>query len=186
MKAMDLFEAYKQDKLPKEEGYIVSSFFSHESAYSIYEIISYSGVKAIFANNESMTFQSNGKKVHVLVEPPSYPQKGMEPYCRDRKEQIPLRFKELNILTAKNQTRIMSSIKPQLSLSSFTVTKPTGIDFSFVFYMQPGIFDSLALFFEKTLNQEGHVPQADAKKAAQTIVTTIKTEMTWEKDKDLA
>lgn len=46
MKAMDLFEAYKQDKLPKDEGYIVSSFFSEQSAYSIYEIISYSGVKA--------------------------------------------------------------------------------------------------------------------------------------------
>jgi len=61
-KAMDLFEAYAQDKLPKDEGYIVSSFFNPSSAYSKYEIVSYSGVKSIYLNEEGITFQTNGKK----------------------------------------------------------------------------------------------------------------------------
>ena len=184
MKAMDLFEAYKQDKLPKDEGYIVSSFFSEQSTYSMYEIISYSGVKAIFAGEDSITFQSNGKKVHVLVEPASYPTKSIEPYCRSSAEQIPLRFKELNILTAKNQSRVMSSKKPIDSLSSFTITKPSGINFCFVFYMRPDVFDSLQLLMEKTLNKEGLVPHSDAKKAAEIVVETVKKEMTWDKDRE--
>ena len=55
LKAMDLFTAYKQDQLPKEEGYIVSSFFSYDSPYTIYEVISYSGVKAIYATDRKST-----------------------------------------------------------------------------------------------------------------------------------
>ena len=30
-KALDLFQAYQQDKLPREGGYIVSSFFDENS-----------------------------------------------------------------------------------------------------------------------------------------------------------
>ena len=48
LKAIDLFEAYAQNKLPMDEGYIVSSFFKEDSAYSVYEIISYSTVKDIY------------------------------------------------------------------------------------------------------------------------------------------
>ena len=184
-KALDLFSAYKQNQLPKEEGYIVSSFFSYDSPYTIYEVISYSGVKSIYATQEGLTFQSNGKKLYVLLEPASFAQKSMEPYCRDRDKQIPMRFKELNIHTAKNQTQLMSSIKPVDSLSSFTVLQPTGINFSFVFYMLPDVLDSLELFFNKTFTKEAGIPSGDAKIAAKTIVETIKTTMVWDKDKDI-
>lgn len=185
LKAMDLFTAYKQDQLPKEEGYIVSSFFSYDSPYTIYEVISYSGVKAIYATQEGLTFQSNGKKLYVLLEPASFPQKSMEPYCREKDKQIPMRFKELNIHTAKNQTKIMSSIQPVDSLSSFTILQPTGINFSFIFYMQPDVIDSLELFFNKTFTKEAGIPGSDAKIAAKTIVDTIKNTMIWEKDKEI-
>jgi hypothetical protein len=50
LKAMDLFEAYVQNKLPMDEGYIVTSYFKPESTYSIYEIVSYSAVKDIYAS----------------------------------------------------------------------------------------------------------------------------------------
>ena len=92
---MDLFEAYAQDKLPKDEGYIISSFFSNTSAYSRYEVVSYSGVKSIYLTEEGLTFQTNGKKLHILIEPPNYPHKAIEPYVRSSHEQIPLRFSEL-------------------------------------------------------------------------------------------
>jgi hypothetical protein len=170
---MDLFEAYAQEKLPKDQGYIVSSFFSDKSAYSIYEIVSYSGVKQIFVTETGLTFQTNGRKLHILVEPASYPLKALEPVSRADKEQIPKRFSELDTITSKNQTRIMIAKQPIDSYSSFTILKPTGINFSLVFYHLDDLYDTLASFFEKTLNREAGIPQIDAKKAARKIAETV-------------
>lgn len=178
-KAMDLFEAYAQDKLPKDEGYIVSSFFSTNSTYSKYEVVSYSGVKSIYVTEEGLTFQTNGKKLHIMTEPANYPNKAIEPYCRSSSDLIPLRFNELDQIVAKNQTRIMIAKQPITSFSSFTILKPTGINFSLVFYRLPDIFDTLTIFFEKTLNKEAGVPMADSKKAAAKIVENLKATMIW-------
>jgi hypothetical protein len=181
-KAMDLFEAYAQDKLPKDEGYIVSSFFNPNSAYSKYEIVSYSGVKSIYLNEEGITFQTNGKKLHVLIEPPNYPNKAIEPYVRSNADQIPLRFSELEQILAKNQTRIMIAKEPIVSFSSFTILKPTGINFALVFYRLPDLFDTLAIFFEKTYNKEAAVPMADAKRAAKRTVEIVKATMSFQSE----
>jgi hypothetical protein len=181
-KAMDLFEAFVQDKLPKARGYIISSFFSENTAYSRYEIVAYSGVKSIYPTEEGLTFQTNGKKLHVLIEPSSYPNKAMEPYVRSADEQIPLRFSELDTFVTKNQAKVMIAKKPLLSFSSFTILKPTGINFALVFYDLPDIFDSLALFFEKTYNKEANIPQIDAKKCSKQTVETIKTTMGFKGD----
>jgi hypothetical protein len=177
-KAMDLFEAYAQDKLPKDQGYIVSSFFSLNSAYSKYEIVTYSGVKSIYLTEDGLTFQTNGKKLHILIEPPNYPNKATEPYVRSSVDQIPLRFSELELVIAKNQTHIMIAKKPMDAFSSFTILKPTGINFALVFYKLPDVFDTLAIFFEKTFNKEAGVPMVDAKKAAAIVAATVKEHMT--------
>ena len=63
-KAVDLFEAYTQDQLPKDQAYIVSSFVNTGNGVTIYEVISYSAVKAIYPEGEGLTFQSSGKKMH--------------------------------------------------------------------------------------------------------------------------
>jgi hypothetical protein len=181
-KAMDLFEAYSQDKLPKDQGYIISSFFSENTAYSIYEIVSYSGVKSIYLAETGLTFQTNGKKLHILIEPASYPHKATEPYVRSEREQIPLRFAELEIITAKNQTKIMIAKKPMLSFSSFTILRPTGINFALVFYQLPDLFDSLALFFEKTFNKEAGIPQADSKKSGKRVSEILRETMDFKGD----
>jgi hypothetical protein len=177
VKAMDLFEAYAQDSLPKDQGYVISSFFSDNSAYSIYEVVSYSGVKSIYLTETGLTFQTNGKKLHILIEPASYPNKAMEPYVRTASEQIPLRFSELEQLVAKNQSRIMIAKKPIDSFSSFTILKPTGVNFALVFYQLPDLFDSLRLFFEKTLNKEAGIPQVDARKGAQRVAEIVQNTM---------
>jgi hypothetical protein len=182
VKAMDLFEAYSQDKLPKNEGYVISSFFSNNSAYSIYEIVSYSGVKTIYLSEAGMTFQTNGKKIHVLVEPASYPNKAIEPYVRNNNEQIPLRFNELEQITAKNQSKIMISKKPIESFSSFTILRPTGVNFALVFYRLPDVFETLQLFFEKTFNREAGIPQADAKKSAKRVAEIVAATMNFKGD----
>ena len=96
-KALDLFQAYSQDKLPREGGYIVSSFFSETSTYSIYEVVAYSGVKNIYLTEEGLTFQTDGSKLFVLVEPPTYPRKYIEPFRRESSQTIPHRFSELDI-----------------------------------------------------------------------------------------
>ncbi|MDR3139613.1 MAG: hypothetical protein LBT95_08065 [Treponema sp.] len=182
VKAMDLFEAYARNQLPKEEGYVVSSFFSNNSAYSIYEILSYSGVKAIYQTDTGLTFQSTGKKIYILIEPATYPSKAMEPYVRTNDEQIPLRFSELEQITAKNQSKIMIAKKPIESFSSFTILKPTGMNFALVFYRLPDLFDTLQLFFEKTLNREAGIPQTDAKKSAKRIAETVSATMNFKGD----
>jgi hypothetical protein len=177
IKAMDLFEAYAQDKLPKDQGYIISSFFSNNSAYSIYEIVSYSGVKSIYLTETGLTFQTNGRKLHVLIEPASYPNKSIEPYVRSNVEQIPLRFSELETIIAKNQSKIMIAKKPLDSFSSFTILKPTGINFALVFYRLPDLFETVTTFFEKTFNKEAGIPMTDAKKGSKKVAEIIEKTM---------
>jgi hypothetical protein len=182
VKAMDLFDAYNKDMLPKDEAYIVSSFINGNTGYSIYEVISYSGVKAIYPEGEGLTFQSSGKKMHILIEPASYPQKPIEPYLREKADQIPLRFKELDVITAKNQTKIYIAKKPIESLSSFTVARPTGMNITFLFYDNSDIYDTLGKFFEQTFNKDAAVPQADAKKAAKAVVNVVEKLMAFKSD----
>ncbi|ULQ59467.1 hypothetical protein K7I13_13470 [Brucepastera parasyntrophica] len=149
LKAMDLFEAYTQNKLPMDEGYIVTSFFREDSSYSIYEIVSYSAVKDIFSSGDSITFQTNGKKIYILVEPPSYPQKAMEPYCRPREFMVPFRFSETNSIVAKNQSRIFYNKEPQQAITAFTVLRPEGVNFAFLFFTRDDVFQSMELFSQK-------------------------------------
>jgi len=181
-KAMDLFDAYNQDQLPKDQAYIVSSFVNTNNGYTIYEIICYSAVKAIYPEGEGLTFQSSGKKLHILVEPPSYPNKAIEPYLRDKGDQIPLRFSELNLHTAKNQTKIYIAKKPIESLSSFTVAKPVGLNISFLFYKMPDIHETLGKFFEQTFNKDARVPQADAAKTSKIVLEVIAKQMAFKSD----
>jgi hypothetical protein len=182
IKAMDLFDAFSKDNLPKDKAYLISSFVNESNGYIIYEVISYSAVKAIYPEGSGITFQSAGKKMHILIEPASYPNKAIEPYLRDKAEQIPLRFSEVKIYTAKNQTKIMMAQKPIESLSSFTVTKPIGMNISFVFYFLEDIYETIAKFFEKSLNNDARIPLSDAKKAAKDIVSTIEKTMAFKAD----
>ncbi|HSV57178.1 MAG TPA: hypothetical protein VLH39_08760 [Magnetospirillaceae bacterium] len=174
VKALDLFDAFEKGLLPKEQGYIVSSFFKPNSAYSRYEIVSYKNVKSIYPSGEGLTFQTDGKKLFILSEPQNYSAKSAEPYIRSSAEQIPLRFSELDCHTAKNQTRVYYSKKAVLSYGAFTVLKPTGVNFAFCFYFLPDIFDSMQVFFEKTFNKEAGVPLADAKKVAAAVIKTAR------------
>ena len=180
LKYMNLFDAYTQGKLPFAQGYIVSSFFNDTSAYSIYEIVSYAGVKEIFVTDTGLQFVTGGKKLYVLVEPDTYHQKPVEPVSRAEGERIPKRFNELDTIIAKNQSRIMVAKEPNESYGSFTILKPTGINFAVVFYQLPDLYESLANFFEKSLNIQRKVPQSDARKAAQQIASVLKKSMCFE------
>ncbi|MDR1894606.1 MAG: hypothetical protein LBQ61_07980 [Spirochaetales bacterium] len=178
-KALDLFQAYAQGQLDKEGGYIVSSFFDNNSNYSRYEVVAYAGVKDITLTAEGLTFQTDGNKLHILVEPANYAKKFIEPVSRETGESIPHRFSELNIFSAKNQSKVMVSKKPVITYSSFTILNPSGMNFSIIFYNLPDVLASLQLFFEMTLNREAGIPQSDSKKAASTIIDGVKRFGIW-------
>ena len=172
-KALDLFQAFSEGKLPREGGYIVSSFFNERSKYTIYEIVAYNGVKSIYATEEGLTFQTDGNKLFILVEPSTFAKKYEEPYLRDTKHQVAQRFSELEIFTAGNQTKIMVSKKAVIAYSAFTVLNPTGVNFSLVFYNLPDVFDTLSAFFTQTLSKEAGVPKSDARKATEKIIEAV-------------
>ena len=180
VKYRNLFDAYQQGKLPFAHGYIVSSFFHANSAYSIYEIVSYAGVKEIFPSAEGLQFVTGGKKLYVLVEPDTYHLKSVEPVSRAEGDRVPKRFSELETIIAKNQSRIMVAKEPNETFGSFTILKPQGVNFSVVFYQLPDVYDSLTKFFEDSLNRQRKVPQHDAKKASQLVVQIVKKSMGFE------
>jgi len=180
VKAMDLFDAYAKNALPKEQGFIVTSSFASNSVYSRYEIVSYSNVKSIYPSEDGLSFQTDGKKLFILIEPANYPHKGMEPFVRSSAEKIPLRFSELELHSCKNQTRIYWAKEAVISYGAFTIARPAGINFSFCFYALPDLHQSLQLFFEKTFSKEASVPSVDAKKVAAAIAEKVKTKMVWD------
>lgn len=178
-KVLDLFQAYHQGKLRQDGGYIVSSFFDPTSSYSRYEAVAFAAVKNIRLGNEGLTFQTDGNKLHVLVEPANYPRKYIEPVSREKFESIPHRFSELTIYTASNQSKIMVSKEPVICYSSFTILKPTGTDFALFFYKLPEVIENLNYFFEQTLNREARIPKVDASKAATHVVEGIQKFNIW-------
>jgi hypothetical protein len=177
IKYRNLFDAYAQGKLPFAHGYIISSFFSETSAYSIYEIVSYAGVKEIFMTETGLQFVTGGKKLFILVEPDTYHNKPVEPVSRSDGERIPKRFSELETIIARNQTRIMVAKEPNETYGSFTILKPRGTNFSVVFYQLPDVYASISTFFEKSLNIQRKVPESDARKAAQFISSILEKYM---------
>jgi hypothetical protein len=180
-KALELFKAYADGQLPSEGGYIISSFLDENSSYARYEVVAYNGVKSIYLTEEGLTFQTDGNKLFVLSEPPSYSQKHEEPFRRAVRDQIPHRFAELDILTTRNQTRVMVSKVPLMTYGSFTILKPSGINFSFIFYNLPDVFQSIDKFFAATLNKEAAVPKSEADKAAKLVVEGLKKFTIWNK-----
>jgi len=177
---MDLFEAYSKNQLPSEHGYILSAFFSEASSYTRYEIISYNNVKAIYPTEEGLTFQSDGKKLFTLVEPPNYPHKSEEPFVRKSSEQIPHRFNELEKYECKNQVRVYYGKNALFSHTNFTILKPIGLNFSFLFFELPDLPQTLEAFFAKTLSNEAAVPSFDAKRVAKLIAEKVKTALKWD------
>jgi hypothetical protein len=182
LKVMDLFDAYAQNMLPKDQAYIVSSFINGKTGYSTYEVISYSGVKAIYPDGDGLTFQSSGKKLHILIEPASYPQKAVQPFLRDGPEQIPLRFSELTLITTRNQIKLFIAKKPIDSLSAFTVARPVGYNFSFLFYKGKDIYHSMVKFFEHSFNKDMRIPLIDSKKAAAETVSIVEELMAFKSE----
>lgn len=138
-------------------------------------------MKTIYLTEEGLTFQADGNKMFVLSEPASYAHNSQEPFRRAIKDQMPHRFAELEILTTRSQTKVMVSKEPMMTYGSFTIHKPSGINFSFLFFNTPDVYDTIAKFFAATLNKEAAVPKSEAEKASRLVVEGLKKFTIWKK-----
>lgn len=169
----ELWNAYSNNELPTDGGYILSAFFESSSTYTRYEVISYNNVKSIYPSDDGLTFQADGKKLFVLVEPADYPNKHTEPAYRDDQHKIPYRLKELEVHVSKRQDRIMVGRQPVITYTAFTVLKSTGNNFSYIIYNTDDLREILRKFFETTLWKDAHVPQSDAVKTTEIIMNVF-------------
>ena len=165
----ELFEAYQAGKLPAKGGYIVSVFYHANSTYTRYEMISFSNVKDIYMTDEGLTFQAEGRKVYVLVEPASYPNRHTEPAYRTEAERIPYRNKELIDYTTRRQDHVYVGREPVVTYSNFTVLKPVGSDISYVFHPTGDVRETIVEFFRKSLWKQARVPQGDAREISKIV-----------------
>ncbi|MFW5994568.1 MAG: hypothetical protein ACOCRN_00510 [Spirochaetia bacterium] len=164
-KYQDLFVAYQKSELPTEGGFIVSSFFDEESTYTRYEAISYSNVKDMYPSETGLTFQAEGAKVFILVEPRNYSKKHVEPAHRDTNYAIPYRFSEVEVHNSQRQDRIMIGKEPVMTYASFTILKPTGSNFAYIFYASEDLLSGLHTFFQESLRKDARIPMRDARQA---------------------
>jgi hypothetical protein len=174
VKSIDLFQAYGEGQVPREGGYIVTSFRQPSSDYVKYEIVGYSDLQSLYLSPEGLTFQADANKLFVLAEPADYEQKHAEPYARAGQHQIPHHFSEVEQFTAGNMARIMISKQPVSVYFSFSIPRPGALNRSLLFRNVPGALDELAACFKQSLNTEAKVPAGDAAEAARRIVAGLK------------
>ncbi len=182
-KAISLLKAYMNEQVPTTGGFIITSIFDPDSVYSILEITAYAIVKDIFQEDGQLKFQTDGNRTHILIEPPIYPQKSVEPTFREDGKSIPYRFYELEIITGKKQEKIMIPKDPLRLHTYFTVQNKTGVDFSYIFYPTEDVYVAITKFIADILYNDCNLEKVDALKASKVALDTIKKFSVWEDNK---
>jgi hypothetical protein len=171
----NLFDAYNTNTLPHDKGLIITSSFRDNSAYTIYEIKAYSGIKELSRNDSELRFScESAKKFYVLVEPFDYFFKYiLDPADRSVSDCIPYRKNELEVFTTVNQTQIMVAKATRDTDPSFAVEKPHSGNLAVVFTKTPDVFKAIAAFFRETFTKDLNIPQVEAEKASQVILAEM-------------
>ena len=73
----------------------------------------------------------------------------------------------------------MVSGDPIMTYSSFTILKPTGMNFALIFFNLDDVMSTVEFFFAETLHKEAGVPTPDAKKAAKYVVEGLQKFSIW-------
>jgi hypothetical protein len=178
-RATTLIKAYKNEAIPEHGAFIVSSRFDPDSTYTIFEITAYSSLKDIYLTGSEFNFKTDGDRTHILVEPPIYTGKSVEPTYREDGRSIPYRFYELDIITGKKQEKIMIPKEPTRMYSYFTVQNATGQDYSYLFYPTDDVYIAIKRFIADTLYNDCNVDKSVAIEASNAALTTIKKFTIW-------
>lgn len=179
-KAVSLLKAYMKEAIPSNGGFIISSNFDTESIYSIFEITAYSVVKDIFRTEEGLQFKTDGNRTHILVEPPIYPGKSLDPTYREDSKSIPYRFYELEIITARKQEQIMIPKEPLNLHTYFTIQDATGDNFTFLFYPTEDVYVAIKKFIADIMYNDCNLEKSDAVEASKLAIETIKKFSIWD------
>ncbi len=179
-KATTLLKAYKSESIPTHGGFIISSNFDTNTVYAIFEITAFASLKDIYQTGDDFNFKTDGDRIHILVEPPIYTGKSVEPTFRDVGKSIPYRFYELNIITGNKQEKIMIPKEPVRLHSYFTVQNSRGDNFSYLFYPTEDVYVAMKKFLADTLYNDCKVDKTDAVKAAKLALDAIKKFTIWD------
>ncbi len=167
---MNLFEAFTQDKLPREGGFIITEHLDENSRYARYEVISYGNVKSIHrVELDGLIFQADGRKIYVLFEPLNYSAKHVEPAYRDEAHRIPYRLKELEILPTKRHEKIMVAKEPVETFTSFTIANETGLNTSYIVTKDDSAAETILGFFEQSFWKTLNTSRTDARNACELL-----------------
>jgi hypothetical protein len=178
-KATSLIKAYTLNSIPTDGGFIVSALFDSRSIYSVYEITAYKSIKDVTRSDSGLNFRSDGNRTHLLIEPPSYQLKHVEPVNRDDGRSIPYRFNELNILTGSRNEKIMVAKTLIFLHTAFTILQRDSDYFSFIFHLTPDVYIAMRRFVADSLYNDCNVSKRDASKASELLVETIKGFTIW-------
>ena len=172
--AMSLIKAYMTEQIPPDGGFIITAYFSPDSNYSIYEITAYRNVKDIYRTPEGITFKTDGNRTHLLVEPPTYTGKHIEPVNREAGKSIPYRFNEITILGGQRSEKIMIPEKPLMLYSSFTILEKESDFFSYIFMPTRDVYVAMRKFISDSLYNDCNISISISKEAAARSLETIK------------
>ncbi len=171
---MNLFEAFTQDKLPREGGFIITEHLEDTSRYARYEIISYGNVKSIYmVEADGLVFQADGRKIYVLFEPLNYSSKHIEPSYRDDAHRIPYRLSELEVMPTKRHEKIMIAKEPVETYTSFTIANETGLNTSYIVTKDDSTASVILGFFEQSFWKTLNTSRTDARNACDLMVRPL-------------
>jgi hypothetical protein len=179
-KAISLLKAYQTEAIPTHGGFIITSNFDSNTVYSIYEITAFASLKDIYMAGNDFNFKTDGDRTHVLVEPPIYTGKSVEPTFREPGKSIPYRFYEMDIIIGKKQEKIMIPKEPVKLHSYFTVQNAKGNNFAYLFYPTEDVYVAIKKFIADTLYNDSNVEKSDAVEASKLILQTIKKFTVWD------
>ncbi len=168
-KIMELHEAHQAGELPRDKGYVITENLSESTRYSRYEVISYRNVKDIYAVEEGIQFQADGKKLYLLFEPLNYNAKHLEPVYRDDSHRIPIRQNELEVYSTRRQEKIMVAKEPIITYTSFTIANQTGLHSSYIVYHDESSIRTILGFFEQSFWKTLSIGRIDARNACELI-----------------
>ena len=172
--AMALIKAYMTEQIPSDGGFIITAYFTPGSNYSVYEITAYRNVKDIYRTAEGITFKTDGNRTHILVEPPTYTNKHVEPVNREVGKSIPYRFNEMTILGEQKSEKIMIPEKPLMLYSSFTILEKQTDFFSYLFLPTKDVYVAMKKFIADSLYNDCNISTAVSKDAAAKLLETLK------------
>lgn len=178
-KAMSLLKAYHTNQLPMDGGFIISSFFSGTSMYTIYEITAFKNVKDIFHSPSGLTFKTDGNRCHILIEPPTYSKNFEEPVNREEGKSIPYRFDECHLFRGQRQEKVYIAKEPIMLYSSFTILNETEDNFSFIFYPTSDVYIAIKRFMADSLYNDCGFRKMDSKEVAKLLIDTLKKFNIW-------